>query len=529
LRKQKGITGGISVHEKILVCVNHPSTAVRLIAMGSKIAKRVTGQLLVLYIQVDNALEERDVECELSSETKLTDLASCFEEHAKKFDGKFIIVNVSDRSKVAKGITSIIKEKKITQVVIGETGIPRWKEIIKGSIITKILSEVRNVDILIAGNREKLGAKYLYKSDNNKKSLKNINGKLKIYLGAAAGVGKTVAMLRNALELKQKGIDVIIGAVETHNRKETAEYIGNLEIIPFSNIEYKGKNFLELNIEGIIARKPKVVIIDELAHSNVPGSKNNKRFEDIKEILASGIDVITAMNVQHLESLNDFIEDLTKVKVRETVPDDFVSKAEELVLIDITPGTLRERLREGKIYSPEKVEQALSSFFKKENLQALREISLREVAQDIENTKKRVLEKDKNFIKENVLVCIKGKSDDDRLIRKGFRLSSRFKAGFFVLNVKDISQKVTLEESQQRDILYNLSKRLEADFNVLEVKSKRFVQGEIINYIDSKNITKLIIGQSVKTRWDEIFCGSIINSVLVKTKGIDIFIIAQQY
>src|ERR1700683_2762942 len=210
-----------------------------------------------------------------------------------------------------------------------------------------------------------------------------LKGRLKIYIGAAAGVGKTYKMLEEAHQLRAKGIDVVVGLVETHRRAETAEKIGDLEIIPRHTIEYRGTTLTEMDLEAIIARKPDLAIVDELAHTNAPGSKHEKRYQDIEELIANGISVITAINIQHIETLNPLMRRITGIEVREVVPDSFIARADQIVNIDVTVEQLRERLREGKIYPAEQVEQALKNFFKAGNLTSLRELTLREVARGI--------------------------------------------------------------------------------------------------------------------------------------------------
>ena len=213
---------------------------------------------------------------------------------------------------------------------------------------------------------------------------KEEKGKLKIYIGGAPGVGKSYQMLRDANEMKKSNKDIIIGLIEPYGRKGTVEQIGNLEILPLKEINYKGIKLKELDLEGVIARKPEFVIIDELAHTNVPTSKNKKRFEDVLEILDNGINVMTAVNIQHLESLNDHVNRMTGIKVKETIPDKIIDIADEIEVIDISPDSLRERIKSGKVYSKDKIDSALHNFFRIGNLTALRELALREVANEVD-------------------------------------------------------------------------------------------------------------------------------------------------
>ena len=532
-RQKSGLVDQVHVHERILVCVNSPATARRLIGTGGNMAKRLMVELFVLYVEVDCWLHDREEEFELTTEIEAGEPIDYIQQLAKKYGGTFLMAKVRSKSMIAHGITRVIREKKITRVIIGESGIPRWREVLRGSIITKILAEIHHVDILVAGNREALlhpgrGENKRARTDDyvNEK----LAGKLKIYVGAAAGVGKTVAMLREAHELKSKGIDVVIGVIETHDRKETAEYVTGLESVPLKIITYRDVPMKELDVQGIIGRRPQVALIDELAHNNVPGSENDKRYQDVKEILEAGTDVISAINIQHIESLNDIVEDVTGVKVRETVPDAVVARADELVMVDVTTETLRGRLKSGKVYAADKIEQALNSFFRKENLQALRELALREVAQDIEEGKSySKAAKDKSIeFPENILACVQARVNEDRLIRRGFRNTQRLKACFYVLHVMD-GHRYSMPESQLLDILKGLAKRLGAVFAIERVTSKRQVITVMLNFIAQKNITRLVLGQSARTRWEEIKNGSIVNELLRKAKGIDILIVADPH
>lgn len=520
-KAKKGIFNQVKVNERVLVCVNSPATAKRLIAIGANIANRMMAQLLVLFIRVDTNLADKEVDFEIS-QNYTTGNAKLFQEITEKYEGIFIKAKVGSKSQIPKGIIRIIEEKKVTQVIFGESGIPRWKEIVEGSIINKILTKVRNVDVLVAGNRENMPSRNVNIGVEKERPVVE-KGKFKIYIGASAGVGKSVAMLKEAHELSDKGIDVVIGFIETHKRQETADFIGNLEIIPLKHMTYRGVDMQELDVQKIIERKPQVVLIDELAHTNVPGSRNEKRYQDIMEILEAGIQVVTAVNIQHIESLNDIVEDVTGVTIRETVPDAVIARADELVMIDVTPENLRARLRTGKIYTPEKVEQALNSFFRKENLQALRELALRELAQDVDDEIK--IEDSTIRNEENILVCVRARAEDDRLIRRGFKIAQRFKAKLYVLHIID-GHRYSMAESQQLDILKGLAERLGADFIIERVSKKRQLRYVILDYIAREKITKLILGQSIRNRQEEILHGSIVNFLLRKTSGIDIHIVA---
>ncbi|WP_076869955.1 KdpD-like non-kinase potassium sensor [Bacillus cereus] len=352
-------------------------------------------------------------------------------------------------------------------------------------------------------------------------------GKLKLYVGAAPGVGKSYKMLYDAREMKKDGMDIVIGLIETHGRKETEEAIANLEKVPLKEIQYKGKVFYELDVEGIIKRAPQVVVVDELAHSNVPGSKNKKRYMDVQELIDAGISVLSAFNIQHLESVHDIVAQITNVKVRERIPDFILQKANEIQLVDATPEVLRKRLIDGKIYKEEKIQQSLQNFFTLNNLGALRELSLREVADDMdEKISQTVIEP--IGVKEKILVCVQYSSTAGKLIRRGWRMADRLNAELYVLNVErenidslSTSKKQTIEDWKA------LTNQFDARF-VLEEAKGRKPADVIIEVAKRLQVTQILLGQSARTRWEEIRKGSIVNEIMRQTKHIDIHIVADQ-
>ena len=355
---------------------------------------------------------------------------------------------------------------------------------------------------------------------------KEKKGKLKIYIGGFPGVGKSYQMLHDANEMKKSNRDIIIGLIETYGRKGTEEQIGGLEVLPLREIDYKGIKLKELDLDGVIARAPEFVIIDELAHTNVPTSKNKKRFEDVLEILDSGINVMTAVNIQHLESLNDHVSRMTGIKVKETVPDKIIDIADEIEVLDISPDSLRERIKEGKIYPNDKIDDALHNFFRIGNLNALRELALREVANEVDE--KLVLYKNKKSIRglvgaqEKILVCVNLTFNAEYLIRRGYRIAKMLKTELYVLYVtKDsIHQKVDLKKLED---LKKLCKQLNAE---LKVEKCRDPAKSIIEYATNKNITQIVMGQSARTRFHEILRGSIIRRIMKNTKYIDVLVVA---
>ena len=259
--------------------------------------------------------------------------------------------------------------------------------------------------------------------------------KLRIYIGAAPGVGKTYDMLNDAYAMKhQQGVDLVIGLVEPHGRKETADQIRDLEVIPLKEIPYKNVTLKEMDVDAILARHPQTVIVDELAHTNVPGSKNRKRYEDVLQLLEAGINVMTAVNIQHLETLNDAVNRSANTTIRETVPDSFFKRADEVVNVDVTVDQLRDRLRQGKIYAPEKVEQSLSNFFRKGNLNMLRELSLRTTAEQVSNRAaeyRRGQGLEQAPIPEKVMVCLSTRPGTERLLRVGARIAGRLATNWY--------------------------------------------------------------------------------------------------
>src|SRR5437588_2837737 len=263
--------------------------------------------------------------------------------------------------------------------------------------------------------------------------------RLRIYIGAAPGVGKTYSMLQEAHALKARGLDVVVGYVETYGRRETDAQLGDLEVIPRRVIEYRNARVEEMDVDAIVRRKPEVCVVDELAHSNVPGGRNSKRYQDVMEILDAGIHVMTAVNIQHLETLNDAVSRVTGVRVRETVPDTFLDRADEVINVDVTVEELRDRLHEGKIYKPEKVEQALANFFRKGNLSTLRELALRAVADEVGEKAASYRAREglePALIPERVMVCMSSNALAPRVLRTGARIAGRLRAKWYAVYVE---------------------------------------------------------------------------------------------
>ncbi len=279
-------------------------------------------------------------------------------------------------------------------------------------------------------------------------------GHLKIYLGYGAGVGKTYQMLLEGHRLKGEGIDVVIGLLETHGRAETAELAEGLEVIPRRSEEYRGVVLEEMDVDAVLARKPEVALIDELAHTNAPGSRNPKRYQDVQDILAAGIHVITTLNVQHLESLYDTVEKSVRVKVRERLPDTIIAEADEIVNVDVTPEDLRKRLQEGKIYSPERIPTALANFFKESNLETLRELTLRELAAQIDLRRREQVEEAEIATPDQIMVCLSSRGpNSERLLRYASRLAGRLNRNWYALYVQTPSEDPAVVDLHTQRIL----------------------------------------------------------------------------
>lgn len=341
--------------------------------------------------------------------------------------------------------------------------------------------------------------------------------RLRIYIGHAAGVGKTFRMLEDAHELRAQGVDIVLGLIEPHARFETEALVNGLERIPLKRIEYRGSTFQELDLEAILARRPQIVIVDELAHTNVPGSKNQKRYEDVIEILDAGISVITAVNIQHMESLNDAVARITGVQVRETVPDAFFKRANEIVDIDISVEMLRTRLRQGKIYPVEKIQQALNNFFRKGNLSALRELALREVATDQALKAHDYREREgleQVAIPEKVMVAMASRGSAKRVLRNGARIAGRLASDWFAVYVETPKEEPGRINPQDYVLLQeNIRFARELGAKVVKLKGRR-VADALIDFARQEGITHVVFGQSARSRWDIFLHGSVINRFL---------------
>lgn len=341
--------------------------------------------------------------------------------------------------------------------------------------------------------------------------------RLRIYIGAAPGVGKTYAMLREAHALRARGVDVVIGLVETYQRPDTEAQLKDLECVPRRRIEYRGVTLEELDVDAVIARRPQVCVIDELAHTNVPGSRNEKRYQDVLNVLDAGIHVMTAVNIQHLETLNDAVAKVTGVRVRETVPDTFLERANEVINVDVTVEELRHRLREGKIYRPEKIEQALTNFFRKGNLSTLRELALRAVADEVgeKAASYRAQEGlEPAQIPERVMVCMSSNPLAPRVIRTGARIAGRLGAKWYAVYVETPREQPGRIRTGDADALQQNIRLAESlGATVVRVKAGRPANG-LIAFAQREGITHVVFGQSARSRWEILLKGSTLNRFL---------------
>ncbi|MEO8116132.1 MAG: universal stress protein [Bacteroidota bacterium] len=325
---------------------------------------------------------------------------------------------------------------------------------------------------------------------------KSRRGKFKIYIGMSAGVGKTFRMLQEAHSLMRNGIDVKIGYIETHNRNETHALLEGLPLIPRRKLFYKGKELDELDVAAVINLRPEVVIVDELAHTNIEGSKNEKRWQDVVEILDAGINVISAVNIQHIESLNDEVKAITGVEVKERIPDSIIAQADEVVNIDLTADELITRLKEGKIYEPAKIETALKNFFKGDHILQLRELALKEVASQVKRKVESEITKQYSKKNERFLACISSNEPVAKtVIRKTARLANYYNSKWYVLYVqtpKESADSIALDK--QRHLINNFKLATELGAEIIKVANKN-ISREIIDQCEKRKITTVCIGK----------------------------------
>ncbi len=358
-------------------------------------------------------------------------------------------------------------------------------------------------------------------------------GRLTVYLGAAPGVGKTYAMLQAAHRLKAEGIDIVAGFVETHNRNETAALIRDLECIPRKHVSYKGVALEEMDVDAILTRQPAVCLVDELAHTNVPGSEREKRWQDVEIIRDAGIDVIATLNIQHLESLHMAVESITGVAVRETIPDTIVDHADQVELIDISPDALRKRLEQGRIYPPDRARAAMSNFFRTGNLNALRELALRRTAKEVQDQLEAYMAEHRIVrawpATDRVMVAVDHRPIAKNLLRTAWRLGHGLRADSIMAVA--VVDRETLDLVQQKRLREHLTLAEDLGIEVHELRgagSRLAIGDALVQFAREHQVTQLVLGQSARNRVQILLRGSVINHVLRHAEGVDLYIVADR-
>jgi two-component system sensor histidine kinase KdpD len=536
-RETLGLQGAAGIAEKVLVSAQYHWNGSIYVRRGQQIARRLNGDLAVVTFVQQGEKLPRETAVFKRSLVKLADkIGAAFEE-----------VPVRSTRQIPRLLVDYAISHNVTRIVMGHSRQTLLEDLRKGSLAAYLLRHIRGVDLFFVADRsEQEGERILptrqqraprgantyhrlseQEVEDQIQAIKR--GTFKVYIGAAPGVGKTYKMLREGNDLLHKGIDVVIGLLETHGRKETQEQTGGLAAIDRRICEYRGARLQEMDTAAIIRRNPEVVLVDELAHTNVPGSKNDKRYKDVMELLAAGISVISTLNIQHLESLNDAVEKLTGVRVRETVPDHVLQLADEVLLIDVSPKALRERLREGKIYALSKVDQALNHFFRLGNLIALRELALRELADDVDE-RLEGWERDGSLRgpwrrKEVICVFVPLTDNAERLIRRGFRIAYRLKATWHVLYVRDGGKPLSASEEKRLAALRNLTERLQGSF-VLLAGTPKHAAAVLVEQAQTLAATQIIMGQSQRSWLGKWLYGDLTGQALRLSRDRDVLVVA---
>lgn len=354
-------------------------------------------------------------------------------------------------------------------------------------------------------------------------------GSLKLYMGSFAGVGKTYRMLQEAHDLRRRGMDVVAGFVETHGRPETAALVEGLEVVPRKRIEYRGVVLEEMDVDALLSRRPQVALVDELAHSNVPGSRNAKRWQDVLELLDAGVGVVSAVNVQHLESLNRVVAETLGVNVRETVPDWVVARADQVVNIDIPAEELRQRLVDGKIYASEKVPAALRNFFTPENLTTLRELALREVASSVDRLRTGIVGREDGAPRsaDRVLVAMSSMPPrTDVLLQKASRLAGRLNTDWYCVYVQTPEESAArIDAATQRRLVDNiqLAQRMGAEIVKLEAED---VAEALLRFARERGVSMIVVGRTHRSRLHHVLRGSLIDRLVERAAGVDVLVVS---
>lgn len=354
-------------------------------------------------------------------------------------------------------------------------------------------------------------------------------GVFKLYMGSFAGVGKTYRMLQEAHDLRGRGVDVVVGFVETHGRADTAALVDGLEVLPRRRIEYRGVTLEEMDTNAVIARRPRVALVDELAHTNVPGSRHAKRWQDVLELLDAGISVVSAVNVQHLESLTRVVAETIGVTVRETVPDWVVARADQVVNIDIPAEELRQRLTDGKIYAADKIPAALRNFFTAENLTTLRELALREVASSVDRLRSGIVNREEGvpFSADRVMVAMSSRPPHtDILLRKASRLAGRLNTDWYCVYVQTPEEAADrIDARVQRELVDNigLAQRMGAEIVTLEGAD---VARTLIRFAREKGVSMIVVGRTHRSRLHRALRGSVIDRLIGQAEGVDVLVVS---
>ncbi|WGU96252.1 histidine kinase [Paenibacillus dendritiformis] len=539
-REAKGMDGPAGSAERILVAVQYHWNGSLYIRRGQQIARRLNGDMLVAAFIRPGKKLTREERAFRRSIRKLTE----------KVGGRFEERPLPSRRSFPDALIRYAAEQKATRIVLGHSRQTRLQELWHGSAVNGLLRRMDRIDLFFMADRSQYEGERVLAAKMRKPAAAGSKGRavaregeggaaaptrgsFKVYVGAAPGVGKTYAMLREGNELQRKGLHVVIGLLETHGRSDTQAQVGSLAIVPRQIVTYRGARLEEMDTEAVLRSRPDVVLVDELAHTNVPGSARKKRYMDVLELLNAGISVISTVNVQHLESLNDAVAQLTGIRVRETVPDRVLHAADEVQLIDVTPQMLRQRMREGKIYAMEKMEQALTHFFKTENLIALRELALREIADDVDE-RLESWERTSSLRgpwrhHEAIIVCVPNALYAETLIRRGFRISWRLKAEWHVIHVR-LGEREAGEEELSRIVrLEEMTVRLGGTFQVHDAAKSELVHQVILCQAATCRATQLIVGQPRKrTLAKELVRGSTVRSLLRHARDMDVLVVSCQ-
>lgn len=537
-RSEAGLLGTPGTSERILVSAQYHWNGSVYVRRGQQIAKRLGGDLLVVSFAKSGQPLSKEAATFKRSLIQLVN----------KVSGTFEELPLLSRRAIPRQLVGFALEHNVTRIVLGHSKQSRWQELWKGSVVNGLLRNARHVDLFFVADRAEQEGERIFPARSSKdrdkqkelyhrlssqeveeKIQKIKRGRLKVYIGAAPGVGKTYTMLREGNVLLKKGIDVVIGLLETHGRKETELQIDGLPVIEREVIAYRGTQLEEMNLMAILQRNPEVVLVDELAHTNVPGSKHKKRYEDVIELLEAGISVISTMNVQHLESLNDSVEQISGIRVRETVPDRLLHMADEVQLIDVTPDSLRERMKEGKIYAMSKVDQALNSFFKPGNLIALRELALRELADDVDE---RLESWDRSSSlrgpwrrQETIFVGLTSCRKGERLIRRGFRIAYRLKAAWYVTYIHT-GPFLTEELKKRLKKLEELTERLGGTFEILQAAKGEKIARVLLDQANKYESTQIIVTQPRRGFLYKLCRGDLVKEILLRARHMDILVVA---